>query len=72
VLIGSASLAYGHAAASFGVGAALGSALWFVALGGAMACVGTAVVTPKLWRALDGLVALMMAFTACSLLATLI
>jgi L-lysine exporter family protein LysE/ArgO len=72
VLIGSASLAYGHASAAFGVGAAIGSALWFVALGGVMACVGAAVMSPRGWRALDGLVALMMAFTACSLLATLV
>ena len=61
VLIGTASLAYARPDnAVFGVGAAAGSAVWFVALGGAMALLGRRMRSPGLWRALDGLVAVTM------------
>ena len=73
VLIGTASLAYATPAnAVFGLGAAVGSALWFIALGGAMACVGQRVNSPQLWRAMDALVALMMWGTALWLIAGLL
>ena len=55
------------------IGAALatGSLLWFTALGLAMASVGRHLDSPRIWRALDGLVALMMGGTALWLLAGL-
>ena len=69
VLIGTASLAYAAPAnAVFGLGAATGSALWFVALGGAMWCLGRRLTSPHIWRAMDALVALMMWGTALWLL----
>jgi L-lysine exporter family protein LysE/ArgO len=69
VLIGTASLAYAAPAnAVFGLGAATGSALWFVALGGAMCLLGRRLNSPHIWRAMDALVALMMWGTALWLL----
>ena len=73
VLIGTASLAYAAPAnAVFGLGAAVGSALWFVALGGAMWCLGQRLNSPQIWRAMDALVALMMWGTALWLIAGLL
>lgn len=72
VLIGTASLAYVRPDnAIFGLGAAVGSVLWFSALGLAMARLGQRLNAPWIWRALDGLVALMMGGTALWLLAGL-
>ena len=72
VLIGTASLAYARPGnAVFGLGAAAGSLLWFSALGLAMWRVGSRLSAPWIWRALDGLVALMMWVTALWLLAGL-
>jgi L-lysine exporter family protein LysE/ArgO len=69
VLIGTASLAYeAPANAVFGLGAAVGSALWFIALGGAMWRLGRRLISPHIWRAMDALVALMMWGTAVWLL----
>ena len=69
VLIGTASLAYGVPNnAVFGLGAMLGSALWFVGLGVAMVWLGHRLASATLWRWLDGLVALMMWGTALWLL----
>lgn len=72
VLIGTASLAYAAPGnAVFGLGAAVGSALWFSTLGCAMWLLGRRLNSPVLWRAMDGLVALMMWGTAGWLLASL-
>jgi L-lysine exporter family protein LysE/ArgO len=71
VLIGSASLAYGSGRAMFGMGAATGSVLWFVLLGGAAFWLGRRLNSVHVWRALDGLVALMMWGTAGGLLLSL-
>ncbi len=61
VLIGTASLAYARPDnAAFGLGAATGSLVWFVVLGGAMALLGRHMRAPGLWRALDALVAVTM------------
>jgi L-lysine exporter family protein LysE/ArgO len=69
VLIGTASLAYtAPANAVFGLGAATGSALWFIALGAAMWGLGRRLNSPHIWRAMDALVALMMWGTALWLL----
>ncbi|NIC43288.1 LysE/ArgO family amino acid transporter [Aquabacterium sp. A08] len=71
VLIGSASLAYGQGSTVFGLGAAAGSLVWFVLLGGAAFWLGRRLNSLQLWRALDGLVALMMWGTAAALVASL-
>src|SRR5690606_19414694 len=60
VLIGTASLAYGPAHGVFGLGAATGSLVWFTALGAAAFWLGRRLDSLKIWRVLDGLVALMM------------
>jgi len=72
VLIGTASLAYGAGAAMFGAGAAVGSVLWFGGLGLAALWLGRRLNSPRIWRALDGLVALMMWGTALWLLSSLL
>lgn len=65
VLIGTASLAYARPEnAVFGLGAAIGSLLWFTSLGVALWCVGRRLDSPLVWRMLDLLVALMMWGTA--------
>lgn len=71
VLIGSASLAYGTAAHSFGMGAATGSLVWFATLGLAAFWLGRRLNSLHVWRALDGAVALMMWGTAAFLLKSL-
>ena len=68
VLIGSASLAYGAGCAVFGIGAAAGSVVWFTGLGLAAFWLGRRLNSLHIWRALDGLVALMMWGTAAWLL----
>jgi L-lysine exporter family protein LysE/ArgO len=68
VLIGTASLAYGADNAVFGLGAMTGSMVWFLALGGATFWLGRRLNSLHLWRALDGIVALMMWGTALWLL----
>ncbi|QDL56649.1 lysine transporter LysE [Rhodoferax aquaticus] len=68
VLIGSASLAWGQPGhAAFGAGAATGSAVWFALLGVSVFWLGQRLNSPAIWRALDGLVALMMWGTAAVL-----
>ena len=66
VLIGTASLAWGYPAnAAFGVGAVLGSFLWFSGLGLFVLWLGQRLgAASRLWRAMDLLVALMMWVTA--------
>lgn len=71
VLIGTASLAYGQGSTVFGLGAATGSLVWFVSLGAAAFWLGRRLNSLHVWRALDGLVALMMWGTAGWLLTSL-
>ena len=71
VLIGTASLAYGQGSTVFGLGAAAGSVVWFLALGVAAFWLGRRLNSLRVWRALDGLVALMMWGTALALLVSL-
>jgi len=71
VLIGSASLAYGQASTTFGLGAAAGSVVWFVLLGAAAFWLGRRLNSLHIWRLLDGAVALMMWGTAAWLLTSL-
>lgn len=69
VVIGTASLAYAQPdKVVFGLGAAAGSMLWFGALGLTIGVIGQRLNSPIVWRALDGLVALMMWGTALWLL----
>ena len=69
VVIGTASLAYSRPDnAAFGLGAATGSVLWFGVLGMTVCAIGQRLNSPIVWRALDGLVALMMWATAVWLL----
>ncbi|WP_418316332.1 LysE/ArgO family amino acid transporter [Piscinibacter sakaiensis] len=72
VLIGTASLAHGQGSSVFGAGAAAGSVLWFGVLGVAALWLGRRLDSLLLWRALDGLVALMMWATAIWLFQTLL
>jgi L-lysine exporter family protein LysE/ArgO len=73
VLIGTASLAYAAPNNTvFGLGAATGSAIWFAGLGAALWLLGRRLDSPAVWRAIDGLVALMMCGTAAWLLASLL
>lgn len=72
VLIGTASLAYGRGSTSFGLGAAAGSVLWFLALGGAAFWLGRRLNSLRVWRALDGVVALMMWGTVVGLAISLV
>lgn len=72
VLIGTASLAYGQGSASFGLGAATGSLVWFLILGTAAFWLGRRLNSLRIWRALDGAVALMMWGTAMWLLTALV
>ena len=71
VLIGTASLAYGQGSRVFGMGAAAGSVVWFLALGVAAFWLGRRLNSLHVWRALDGMVALMMWGTALWLLSSL-
>lgn len=71
VLIGTASLAYGQGSAVFGLGAATGSVVWFLLLGTAAFWLGRRLNSLRVWRLLDGAVALMMWGTAALLVASL-
>lgn len=71
VLIGTASLAYGQGSTTFGAGAATGSVVWFLLLGVAAFWLGRRLNSLHVWRALDGMVALMMWGTAAALVASL-
>ncbi|TDQ45228.1 LysE/ArgO family amino acid transporter [Tepidicella xavieri] len=71
VLIGTASLAYGDGSTLFGLGAATASVVWFTLLGGTAFWLGQRLNSLKVWRALDGVVALMMWGTAAALFASL-
>jgi L-lysine exporter family protein LysE/ArgO len=71
VLIGTASLAYGAGSMVFGLGAMTGSVVWFVALGVLAFWLGRQLNSLRIWRALDGLVALMMWIMAVLLVKSL-
>jgi L-lysine exporter family protein LysE/ArgO len=71
VLIGTASLAYGQGSTVFGLGAAAGSVVWFGVLGVAAFWLGRRLNSLQVWRALDGMVALMMWGTAAVLVGSL-
>ena len=65
VIIGTASLAYQQPMnISFGMGAALGSTMWFVTLGLCASALSKHLSHPAVWRAIDVMVALTMWGTA--------
>jgi L-lysine exporter family protein LysE/ArgO len=65
VVIGTASLVYSQPANwIFGLGAAAGSALWFVTLGFGAAALAKQLAHPAVWRAIDVMVAITMWGTA--------
>jgi L-lysine exporter family protein LysE/ArgO len=65
VIIGTASLAYSTPSNwAFGIGAAVGSALWFVTLGFGAAAMAKKLAHPAVWRAIDVLVVITMWGTA--------
>ena len=73
MLLGTASLAWGVPGNwVFGAGAMTGSLLWFVGLGAAVFVLGRRLGSAWVWRAVDGLVALMMWGTAAWLLVGLL
>jgi len=72
VLLGGASLAWGTPGNRvFGAGAAMGALLWFTGLGLLVLWLGRRIQSVAVWRAVDGLVALMMWGTALTLAAGL-
>ncbi|WP_180683831.1 LysE/ArgO family amino acid transporter [Tepidicella baoligensis] len=71
VLIGTASLAYGQGSTVFGLGAAVGSVVWFIGLGVTAFWLGRRLNSLRVWRVLDALVALMMWGVAAVLFASL-
>jgi L-lysine exporter family protein LysE/ArgO len=69
ILIGAASLAYGTPGnAVFGAGAVLGSMVWFILFGAVLCWLGARLNQLNPWRAIDGLVAIMMLGTALYLM----
>ncbi|MBS7806448.1 LysE family transporter [Variovorax sp. PCZ-1] len=65
VIIGTASLAYGAPSNwLFGMGAAAGSAIWFITLGLGAAAMAKQLAHPAVWRAIDVLVVITMWGTA--------
>ncbi|CAN5242948.1 LysE/ArgO family amino acid transporter [soil metagenome] len=67
VLLGSIANTHGDARWYFGAGAALGSVLWFTALGLGARLLGPLFARPVAWRVLDGLIAAVMLTIAISL-----
>ena len=67
VLLGSVAATHGDARWWFGLGAAVGSVLWFAGLGFGARLLRRPFSRPAAWRALDGAVALVMAAIGISL-----
>ena len=72
VLLGSVAAGHGEARWWFAAGAATGSVLWFCALGYGAALLRPAFARPAAWRALDGVIALVMAAIAAGLVVGLV
>lgn len=72
ILIGAASLAYGSPGnAVFGAGAVVGSMVWFILFGAVLCWLGARLNQLNPWRAIDGVVAIMMLGTAIYLIRSL-
>ncbi|MCW2679757.1 MAG: Lysine efflux permease [Frankiales bacterium] len=68
VLLGSVAAAHGPLRWHFGAGAAVGSVLWFSALGAGARLLRPVFARPAAWRVLDGGIAVVMALLAVGLL----
>ncbi len=68
VLLGSVANTHGDSRWLFGIGAAVASILWFSALGYGARFLRPLFARPAAWRVLDGIIAVMMAAIAVSLL----
>jgi L-lysine exporter family protein LysE/ArgO len=68
VLLGSVANSHGDSRWIFGAGAALGSVLWFTALGYGARLLQPLFARPAAWRVLDGVIALVMIAIAVTLL----
>jgi L-lysine exporter family protein LysE/ArgO len=68
VLLGSVAASRGDERWAFGLGAVLGSVLWFAALGYGARFLGPVFARASAWRVLDGLIAVFMAGIAATLL----
>ena len=68
VLLGSVAATHGDERWWFGVGAAVGSILWFTALGFGARFLRPLFAKPIAWRILDGVIAVVMIAIAVSLL----
>ncbi|MEV7971603.1 LysE/ArgO family amino acid transporter [Cellulomonas sp. NPDC089187] len=68
VLLGSVAAGHGELRWWFGVGAMLGSVLWFTALGYGARLLGPVFARPNAWRVLDGVIAVVMLSIAAGLL----
>jgi L-lysine exporter family protein LysE/ArgO len=68
VLLGSVANSHGDSRWIFGAGAALGSVLWFTALGYGARLLQPLFARPSAWRVLDGVIALVMIAIAVTLL----
>jgi L-lysine exporter family protein LysE/ArgO len=68
VLLGSVANSHGDSRWIFGAGAALGSVLWFTALGYGARLLQPLFARPAAWRVLDGVIALVMTAIAVTLL----
>lgn len=68
LLLGSVAAGHGQARWTFGVGAALGSLVWFCALGYGARLLSGFFARPGAWRVLDGLIAATMAVIGGTLL----
>ena len=67
VLLGSVASTHGEARWAFGAGAALGSILWFSALGFGARLLAPLFAKPIAWRVLDGVIAVVMVVLAVTL-----
>lgn len=67
VLLGSIASTHGDQRWWFGAGAALGSVLWFTALGLGARALAPVFARPRAWRILDGVIAVVMLALAVSL-----
>jgi L-lysine exporter family protein LysE/ArgO len=68
VLLGSVGSSHGEARWAFAAGAVVGSTLWFSALGLAARALAPVFARPAAWRALDGIIAVVMVAVAMGLL----
>jgi len=66
-LIGSVAASHGDSRWLFALGASLGSTIWFVALGFGARYLSRLLRTQRSWRALDGVIALVLLLTAVRL-----